>query len=93
MGKCSTPRMEIHHQTLPAKNSSASWQSFGAWLAESMLRPLDFFEACRRKRNVIDYDHASVTTQTEAEEIVMEARNFFDLVERWIVANHPKFTP
>lgn len=58
-----------------------------------MLRPLDFFEACRRKRNVIDYDHASVTTQTEAEEIVMEARDFFDLVERWIVANHPKFTP
>jgi hypothetical protein len=58
-----------------------------------MLRPLDFFEACRRKRNVIDYDHASVTTHTEAEEIVMEARDFFDLVERWIVANHPKFTP
>ena len=57
-----------------------------------MLRPLDFFEACRRKRNVIDYDHASVTTHTEAEEIVMEARDFFDLVERWIVANHAEFT-
>jgi hypothetical protein len=27
---------------------------------------LDFFEACRRKRNVIDYDHASVATHTEA---------------------------
>jgi hypothetical protein len=55
--------------------------------------PLDFFEACQRKRNVIDYDHASVATHTEAEEIVAEAKEFFELVERWIAANHPKFTP
>lgn len=51
---------------------------------------LDFFEACRRKRNVIDYDHASVATHTEAEEIVGEAKHFFELVELWITANHPK---
>jgi len=51
---------------------------------------LDFFEACRRKRNVIDYDHASVATHTEAEEIVAEAKDFFELVDRRIVANHPR---
>jgi hypothetical protein len=58
----------------------------------SAKRPLDFFEACRRKRNVIDYDHASLATHTEAEEIVAEAKDFFDLVERWIAASHPKLT-
>jgi hypothetical protein len=51
---------------------------------------LDFFEACRRKRNLIDYDQASVATHTETEEIVVEAKDFFELVERWIGANHPK---
>src|SRR6266481_2231972 len=35
-------------------------------LGASAARYLDFFEACRRKRNVIDYDHASVATHTEA---------------------------
>jgi hypothetical protein len=60
-------------------------------LGASAARPLDFFEACRRKRNVIDYDHASVATRTEAEEIVAEARDFFDLVERWITAKHSRF--
>ena len=54
---------------------------------------LDFFEACRRKRNVIDYDHASVATHTEAEEIVAETKDFFELVQRWIAANHPKLNP
>lgn len=56
-------------------------------------KPLDFFEACRRKRNVIDYDHASVATHTEAEEIVAEANAFVRFVEQWIAANHPKLAP
>lgn len=62
-------------------------------LGATAAQTLDFFEACRRKRNVIDYDHASVATHTEAEEIVKEAKDFFDLVERWIIASRPKFAP
>ncbi len=62
-------------------------------LGSSADRPLDFFEACRRKRNVIDYDHASVATHTEAEEIVTEATDFVALVEQWIATNHPKLKP
>jgi uncharacterized protein (UPF0332 family) len=53
----------------------------------------DFFETCRRKRNVIDYDHASVATHTEAEEIVVQAKDFLDLVERWIAATYPERKP
>jgi len=62
-------------------------------LGASAAQALDFFEPCRRKRNVIDYDHASVATHTEAEEIVREAESFLELVERWILANHRKFVP
>lgn len=62
-------------------------------LGASATPTLDFFEACRRKRNVIDYDHASVATHTEAEEIVKEAKEFLELVERWIVVTRPKFAP
>lgn len=62
-------------------------------LGPSAVRSLDFFETCRRKRNVIDYDHSRVATKTEAEETVREARAFFELVETWIAANHPKLVP
>lgn len=62
-------------------------------LGSSAVRSLDFFETCRRKRNVIDYDHAFVATKTEAEEIVAEAQAFFKLVENWIAAHHPKLIP
>src|ERR1700690_2978482 len=62
-------------------------------LGSSGVRSLDYFETCRRKRNVIDYDRAFVATKTEAAEIVAEAQAFFKLVENWIAAHHPKLIP
>ena len=59
-------------------------------LGASAARSLDFFEACRRKRNVIDYDQASVATNSEAAEVVTEAAAFLELVERWIHTHHAK---
>ena len=49
----------------------------------------DYFDRCRRKRNVIDYDDAFVATETEAKEIVTKAKKFLEVVEQWIAKNHP----
>jgi uncharacterized protein (UPF0332 family) len=49
----------------------------------------DYFDRCRRKRNVIDYDDAFVATETEAKEIVTKAKEFVGVVEQWIAKNHP----
>jgi hypothetical protein len=62
-------------------------------LGPSAYRSLDYFETCRRKRNVIDYDHAAVATETETEEIVAESRMFYDAVEQWIAVHHPGLVP
>jgi hypothetical protein len=35
----------------------------------------DYFETCRRKRNVIDYTRSHVATDSEADEIVNKARS------------------
>jgi hypothetical protein len=46
-------------------------------LGSSADRFLDYFETSIRKRNVIDYDYAFVSTETEAEEILKEACGTF----------------
>lgn len=51
---------------------------------------VDYLETCRRKRNQIDYTHSNVATETEAEEIIAKAREFYDFVEAWIVKKHPR---
>lgn len=49
----------------------------------------DYFETCRRKRNVIDYTRSRVATETEAKEIVEKAAEFYNLVEAWIDSKFP----
>ena len=51
----------------------------------------DYFEICRRKRNVIDYDAADTISETEADELVRKAGEFQVLVEDWITVNHPAY--
>jgi len=41
----------------------------------------DYFETCRRKRNVIDYTRSHVATDTEAREILATATEFHAFVE------------
>jgi allantoicase len=52
-------------------------------------RYADDFEACRRKRNTIDYIFSNVATDTESKEIVVQAAEFYNEVENWIAKNHP----
>ncbi len=50
-----------------------------------------YFDACRRKRNTVDYDRAHVATETEATEILKRANDFLTLTENWIAQNYPPF--
>jgi hypothetical protein len=36
----------------------------------------DYLDACRRKRNMIDYDNSSVAAETEADELLRKADEF-----------------
>jgi hypothetical protein len=49
----------------------------------------DYFETCRRKRNVIDYTRSHVATETEANEILEKASEFHEVVEEWIRSKFP----
>ena len=57
-------------------------------LGPESARFTDYFEACRRKRNTIDYQNSSVATVTEANELVLKAKEFHLFVEAWVAANH-----
>lgn len=51
----------------------------------------DYFDTCRRKRNLVDYDMANVASETEAQELLEEAKKFRDRAERWIADHYPTF--
>jgi hypothetical protein len=51
-----------------------------------------YFETCRRKRNMLDYDMANVATDTEVRELLEKAHAFRQLVEQWMAQQYPQFT-
>lgn len=72
-----------HHQT--------TFEAAGFLLGAEARRLTDYFETCRRKRNLIDYDSAEVTTESQAAELLERATQYQSLVEGWIAKNHPKY--
>lgn len=84
---CAGYRLTIgvgHHQKTFEAVKSAVTTSDAEILA-------DYFEICRRKRNVIDYDAADTISETEADELLKKVGEFQVLVEDWIAANHLPF--
>jgi hypothetical protein len=71
-----------HHQT--------TFEAAGLLMGPAARQLTDYFETCRRKRNVIDYDSADVTTESQAAELVEKATHYHALVETWVAKNHPK---
>lgn len=74
-----------HHHTTITALGLAMGPGLSKWIA--------YFDTCRRKRNILDYDMAQVISATEAAEILDKAHQFQQLVESWIAQNHPQFCP
>lgn len=72
-----------HHQT--------TFEAAGFVLGSAVRQLTDYFETCRRKRNVIDYDSAEVATGSQAAELLEKATQYQKLVEGWIAKNHPRY--
>jgi len=68
-----------------------SFECAGLALGNQADKFILFFDACRRKRNVIDYTGVQIATSTEAAELFQRAQEFIALVESWIKVTHPHF--
>ena len=70
-----------HHAT--------NFEAAGLILGLTHQALIDYFDTCRQKRNQVNYDHAGLTSDAEALELVERAHEFRALVEGWIKVTHP----
>ena len=50
-----------------------------------------YFEVCRTKRHIGTYDRGGLISQSEAEELIEEVKQFQSTIEDWLKINHPNF--
>jgi len=53
---------------------------------------VDYFDSCRVKRNIVDYDMAGRISSKDAEELLIEAKKYQEFVLRWLHQYHPEFS-
>lgn len=50
-----------------------------------------YFQTCRKKRNVSVYRRASAVSRAEVEELLSEVENFSKMVRRWVRENYQEY--
>ena len=53
----------------------------------------DYLDACRIKRNTVEYDYAGGATKADAQELIEFSRELRHAVIAWLRANHPALSP
>lgn len=48
----------------------------------------DYFDSCRAKRNITDYNFAGGISELEADELIREAEDFFEIILTWLNVNY-----
>lgn len=51
----------------------------------------DYFDSCRSKRNITDYDYAGTISDLEARELIEEAEKFLEVTLNWLKKNYTMF--
>lgn len=54
----------------------------------SISKTAAYFDQCRQKRNAALYDTADAIAESQADELLEEARRFASMLEAWLAKNH-----
>lgn len=78
------PRGEGHHATL--------FEALPLAL-HSEKTSAAYFDSCRRKRNTMTYSAPTRASEKEAQDLLAQAKAFYDRVETWLRVNHAALLP
>ncbi len=62
-------------------------------LGDTRKRDADYLDACRMKRNTVEYDMAGAASKADALELLEFVRGFRKEVLAWLHAHHPELVP
>jgi uncharacterized protein (UPF0332 family) len=65
------------------------FQAMKGIMGSSIYKLIDYFDSCRAKRNMTDYDYAGGISDLEARELIKEAEGFLEITLDWLKANYP----
>jgi len=62
-------------------------------LGEDRKSDAQYLDACRTKRNTVEYDYVGGASEEDAEELIAFAKAFRQTVLNWLRDHHPELAP
>ena len=59
-------------------------------LGDKRKKDADYLDACRIKRNTVEYDYVGGATESDADELIEFVKEFKEEVLAWLKVTHPK---
>lgn len=59
-------------------------------LGSKRKKDAHYLNACRAKRNIVEYDYVGSVTQNDADELIVFAKDLKHDVEAWLEEEHPE---
>lgn len=81
------------YRTKGAGSHFTVFQAMKNILGKDYVELADYFDSCRSKRNITDYDYAGVISKKETEELIREAIKFKKFVLKYLQDNYPQYLP
>ena len=67
------------------------FQAMKIIMGNNYYKLADYFDSCRSKRNITDYDYAGAISDSEAKELIEEAEKFLEITINWLKKNYTVF--
>lgn len=64
-------------------------QALAHILGQDRKKDVSYLDACRSKRNIVEYDYTGSVTEKDANELIDFARDLKEEVEMWLERVHP----
>lgn len=78
------------YKTVGSGHHFTTFQALKDILGDEHYQLIDYFDTCRSKRNISEYDRLGVVSEKEVDEILNEAKNFKKVVINWLRNNYPR---
>lgn len=81
------------YRAIGAGHHATTFEFLRAALGKEFEERIDYFDRCRIKRNMTDYDRAGVISEKEANDLLEEARQFSATIREIIGRRYRRFSP
>ena len=78
------------YRTQGAAHHRTTIEALSLILGPGVTPVADYLDACRSRRNTVDYDGVGIATEADVEDLLRETEGLRAIIQAWLAETHPE---